>query len=194
MPWEKSFDLDEATDKAITVFWKKGYEGTSMADLIEGMGINKGSLYNAFGSKKALFDRALLRYDTLNRSAILAQLAKLDDPVGAIEQLFDGLIAETEADKQQKGCLLINTALELPNHTQDVQVMVTGALGEFEDFFRQLIVKGKETGQIPETVNADETAKALLSLVVALRVLARGTYDANALKALKAGALRLVSQ
>ncbi len=62
MPWEKTFDIDEATDKAIEVFWKKGYEATSMSDLTQAMQINKGSLYNAFGSKKALFDRALARY------------------------------------------------------------------------------------------------------------------------------------
>ena len=74
MPWEKNFDLDKATDKAIQVFWKKGYEGTSMSDLIDAMGINKGSLYNAFGSKDELFNRALLRYDQLNRQEALKQL------------------------------------------------------------------------------------------------------------------------
>lgn len=193
MPWKKSFELDDATDKAIIAFWKKGYEGTTMSDLVEGMGINKGSLYNAFGSKKALFDRALMRYDSLNRRAMITQLSQLGDPIGAIGQLFDGLIAETEADEQKKGCLLVNTALELPNHPDDVKEMVTGALGEFEDFFRQMTVQGKEAGQIPEAVHADETAKALLSLVVALRVLARGTYGAADLKALKASALRLLS-
>lgn len=193
MPWEKSFDLDEATDKAIKVFWKKGYEATSMSDLIEGMGINKGSLYNAFGSKKELFERALLRYDRLNRQAALTQLAELGDPVGAIERLFDGMIAETEADDQHKGCLLVNTAQELPNHPDDVKAMVTRALGELEDFFRQMITQGKEAGQIPDGVDADETAKALLSLVVALRVLARGAYKADDLKALKSSAMRLIS-
>ncbi|MGB1215804.1 MAG: TetR/AcrR family transcriptional regulator, partial [Pikeienuella sp.] len=55
MPWEKSFDLDDATDKAAAVFWAKGYEATSISDLVAAMGINKGSLYNAFGDKRRLF-------------------------------------------------------------------------------------------------------------------------------------------
>jgi TetR/AcrR family transcriptional repressor of nem operon len=74
MPWEETFDIDEATDKATEVFWKKGYEATSMADLIEAMQINKGSQYNAFGSKKEIFDRALVRYDQKNRAAKIAEL------------------------------------------------------------------------------------------------------------------------
>ncbi len=193
MPWEKTFDLNEATDKAITVFAKNGYEGTSLSDLIDAMGINKGSLYNAFGSKRALFNRALLRYDELNRQATLKKLEKLSDPIAALSLLFDGLIAESEKDKQNKGCLLVNTALELPNQDAEVKQMVTKAFREFEEFFKALIIKGQEQGSINTSVNADETAKSLLALVIALRVLARGTYDAGSLEAMKAGALKLVS-
>lgn len=116
MPWEKSFDPEEAVDRAQKVFWAKGYEATSLSDLTDGMGINKGSLYNAFGSKKALFMRALLEYDRDNRQKSLTQLEAIDDPVIAVTTLFDGLIAETMADSEKKGCLLVNTALELPHH------------------------------------------------------------------------------
>ncbi|MEP1205827.1 MAG: TetR/AcrR family transcriptional regulator [Rhizobiaceae bacterium] len=192
MPWEKNFDLDEATDDAIKVFWKKGYEGTSMADLIEGMGINKGSLYNAFGNKKALFDRAFLRYDQLNRQQALKALSELEDPVEAVATLFDGLIAETREDKENKGCLLVNTAVELPNQSDDVKTMVTSALVEFEEFFATTIRKGQKAGLIDSSINPDNTAKSLLALVVGLRVLARGTYDAEALSALKSEAVRLL--
>lgn len=193
MPWEKNFDLDEATDKAINVFWKKGYEGTSMSDLTEGMKINKGSLYNAFGSKKKLFDRAFLRYDRLNRQESIRQLDQVDDPVAAIEILFDGLIEETRNDTEKKGCLLVNTALELPNHSPDIQEMVTSALGDFEAFFVRTIQRGQQSGSIPDSINADEAAKSLLALVVGLRVLARGAFDASSLEALKTEAKRLIS-
>ncbi len=193
MPWEKNFDLDEATDKAINVFWKKGYEATSMADLTAGMNINKGSLYNAFGNKKALFDRAFLRYDRLNRRETLRQLDQMDDPVAAIETLFNGLIEETRNDKEKKGCLLVNTALELPNHSSHVQKMVTAALAEFEAFFARTIKRGQHSGSIPASINPEEAAKSLLALVVGLRVLARGAFDASSLEALKTEAMRLIS-
>lgn len=193
MPWEKNFDLDEATDKAINVFWKKGFEGTSMADLTDGMKINKGSLYNAFGSKKALFDRAFLRYDRLNRQEMIRQLDQMEDPVAAIETLFEGLIEETRNDPENKGCLLINTALELPNHNADVQEMVSAALGEFEAFFARTVRRGQQSGSIPKSINPNEAAKSLLALVVGLRVLARGAFDASGLEALKAEAIRLIT-
>jgi TetR/AcrR family transcriptional repressor of nem operon len=193
MPWEKAFDLDEATDKAIAVFWQKGYEATSISDLVAGMEINKGSLYNAFGSKKALFDRALLRYDQNNRQKFLRELEALEDPRVAIATLFDGLIAETGADIENRGCFLINTALELPNQTADVKNMVTSALYEFEGFFKRMILKGREKGSIPADIDAEAASKSILALVVGLRVLARGTYDAESLRGLKAGAMKLIS-
>lgn len=193
MPWEKTFDLDEATDKAISIFWQKGYEATSISDLVEGMEINKGSLYNAFGSKKALFDRALLRYDQKNRQKFLRELEAMDDPVLAIAALFDGLIAETGSNVENSGCLLVNTAMEYPNQSADVQNMVTGALHEFEGFFKRLILKGQKQGSIQADTDVDAASKSMLALVVGLRVLARGTYDAKALAALKTGALKLIS-
>ena len=194
MPWEKSFNLDDAVDRAQKVFWAKGYEATSLSDLTAGMGITKGSLYNAFGSKKKLFTRALLKYDRENRQNALEHLQALDDPTEAIAKLFDGLIAESIEDTQRKGCLLVNTALELPNHTDDVREMVIAALGDFEAFFKRLIADGQKRGSIPRSINADDTAKSLLSLVVALRVLARGVFDAAGLKAIKNDAMRLISK
>ena len=193
MPWEKSFDLGDAVDRAQKVFWAKGYQATSMSDLTNEMGITKGSLYNAFGSKKELFTRALLKYDRDNRQKAMEQLEALDDPVKAITVMFDGLIAESAADTERKGCLLVNTALELPHHTEDVREMVNSALGDLEGFFKRLIIEGQQRGSIPQSINAKETAKSLLSLVVAIRVLARGVYDADGLKAVKKDALRLIS-
>ena len=194
MPWEKSFDLDAAVDCATEVFWAKGYEPTSISDLVDGMGINKGSLYNAFGSKKDLFKRVFLKYDQDHRRATFAQLEGIDDPKVAIATLFDSLIEDCASDKERKGCLLANTALELPNHSDDVKELVNNAFGEIESFFKRAITKGHKRGTIPQTVKAKDTAKALLSMVVGLRVLSRGVFDAASVKAVKKSALRLVSE
>ncbi len=192
MPWEKTFDIDKATDKATEVFWKKGYEATSMADLIDAMQINKGSLYNAFGSKKALFDRALARYDQQNRAAKIAMLRQWDDPVAAIRALFDGLIDEARGDPRNMGCFIINTAQDLPNQPPEVAETVRQSLGDIESFFHEMIEKGQAKGQIPATVEARTTAQALLSMLVGLRLLARGAAGIPALEAIRDGALRLV--
>jgi len=192
MPWEKSFDSDEILDRAAKVFWAKGYEGASMAELIEATGINKGSVYNAFGTKKNLFTQALLKYDRDQRRAALIELTAMNAPVAAIQALFEGLVAQSLADTERKGCFLVNTALDLPNHDQDTEETVKAALSEFEQFFERQIELGHKTGAIPESVDPKLTAKVLLSLVVGLRVLARGVYDEDSLKALSDQALTLI--
>lgn len=192
MPWEKSFDPDEAIEEATQVFWNKGYEATSISDLTHAMSINKGSLYNAFGSKKKLFIMALLRYDRNNRMTILARLEELNDPVLIVSTLFDGLISESLTDGERKGCLLVNTALELPHHCSEVRDLVILALGDFERFFLRTIIQGQELGQIPKYVNPDKSSKSLLALVVGLRVLSRGIFDESGLTAIKDSALKLM--
>jgi len=192
MPWKKNFDIDEATQKAIEVFWAKGFEATSISDLVDAMEINKGSLYNAFGSKNDLFLTALRRYDCDNRKKTLAHLEAMNAPVEAIRQLFDGLVDKSLADPARKGCLLVNTALELPNHSEDVQGMVTSALDEFEQFFKNSIRLGQRCGDIPRTVDPETAAKALLTLVVGLRVLSRGVFDGVSLGAIRDQAMQIV--
>ena len=193
MPWEKSFNLDNALARATKVFWAKGYAATSMADLVDAMEINKGSLYNAFGSKKALFTRALLQYDRDHRQSMLAQLEALDNPIVAIARLFDALIAESIADTEKKGCLLVNTALELPNQSADVREIIGAVIADFEAFFKRQIKRGQNRGVISKKVKANDTAKSLFSLLIGLRVLARGDFDASGLRAIKRDALRLIS-
>ena len=193
MPWEKEFDVDEAVDRAMKVFWAKGYEATSISDLTTAMGINKGSLYNAFGNKMSLFTRALLKYDTENRRASLKQLDAMDDPIEAVRTLFDSLVAESVADVERKGCLLVNTALDLPNHTEDIREMVTSALQEFEQFFVRVVERAQVRGQAPAHLDPNEVAKSLLTQVVGLRVLARGAFDAESLGAIGSQALEKIA-
>jgi len=192
MPWKKSFNEDHVIEKAMKLFWEKGYKLASIADLITTMGINRGSLYNAFGGKKQLFVIALLKYDEENRRATLAQLEALDDPKQAISLLFDAIIAETVADKDMKGCFLINTASELAIHDKEVKTIVTKGLGEFEAFLRRGIEVAQARDDIASTVDAKATAKVLLALIVSIRVLGRGVYDKTALDTIADQAKQLV--
>ncbi len=194
MPWEKTFDLDEAVDRAMVVFWRKGYDATSMTDLLEAMQINKGSLYNAFGSKKELFKAAFKKFDAELRQKRLQSLEALEAPPKAIAKLFDRLIKESVADSECKGCLLVNTALELPNHDEDVRELVAAALKDFEAFFKKMIIKGQKQGTIPLSVAPAPTAQSLLALVIGLRVMARTAADAKHLRATKSAAMRLISE
>ncbi len=192
MPWEKSFDIDVSIDRAMNVFMVKGYEATSLNDLMSAIGIQKGSFYNAFGSKKKLFCQCLLKYDREQHRATLGELKKIEDPVVAISTLFDKMITQSIADKDHKGCLLINTALDLPNQDADIVKAVKKSLSVIETFFKDQIKLGHQTGSIPKSKDPTVTAKGLMALVAGLRVLSRGAYSHSDLKAIKSQALNLI--
>lgn len=193
MPWETLFDENDVLDKAGKVFWAKGYEGTSMSDLLTAMGVNKGSLYNSFGNKKNLFTKALLQYDQDQRIAMLADLSLLNNPILAVRTLFDIMIRESAADEDHKGCFLVNTALDLPNHDKNIEKIVKNGMKELEAFFVLQMEFGKLNGTIPSDLDVKTTAKGLLALCVGLRVMARGVFDEESLQAIKQQALKLIS-
>ncbi|PWQ97888.1 TetR/AcrR family transcriptional regulator [Leucothrix arctica] len=192
MPWVKTFDTNIAIDRATQVFWAKGYESTSLADLLKATQINKGSFYNAFGSKKSLFTQSLTKYDQENRRVAITQLSALNDPIVAISHFFDMVLDESVNDKDCKGCFLINTALDSPNHDADIQAIVKTGLMELQTFFEEQVSLGISTGVIPSDKNPNAIAKSLVAQLVGLRVLARGVFDVDSLTTIKSQALNLI--
>ncbi len=193
MPWEKSFDVDVALEKAMQVFWRKGFDSVSMANLIEETGINRGSLYNAFGGKQALFVKTLLKYDRENRKATLARFEALDEPCKAICDFFDSIVVNTVADTERKGCFLFNTVLECGSHDAEVNAIVANGLREIEGFFRRSIEVGQARGDIRQDIEPESKAKTMLALALAIRVLGRGAYTEAALHTIATEAKQLIA-
>ena len=191
MPWEKSFDETVVLEKATEVFWKKGYEPASINDLLKGTGLNRGSLYNAFGGKRALFTKALASYDQ-DRRALLASMEALDDPRKAVGAFFDEIVDRTVADQDHKGCFLFNTALEFSCHDEEVKGIVTRGVGEIEAFFKRCIEVGQVRNEISKGLDPLTTARTLMSLLVSIRVLGRGVYAEAALRGIAGEAKKLV--
>jgi len=192
MPWEKSFREEDAIHDAMMLFWKKGYESTSITDLITALGINRGSLYNAFGGKKQLFIKALAKYDKDIRHTSLAKLEALDDPVKAIETLFDNAVSEAITDKQKKGCFLVNTSSDISAHDQEVIEITRRGMHEFVAFFRRCIEVGQARGEIREDLEPQATAKKLLALTSAVRLLGRGIFEESDLRVIADEANRTI--
>ena len=192
MPWEKRFDIDETLDKAMRLFWSRGYEATSMQALVRSMGINRGSLYDTFGDKRQLFLATLRRYDERSRRARLRALEQLHGPTDAIETLFAGWIDTALEDPKRSGCFLTNTALELAVHDREIGDLVARSQKETESFFRRLIEKGQSDGTIPLSIDAPQTARALLAALIGLLVLARSRPDATLLRSISTAALTLL--
>lgn len=183
MPWEKKYDDHEVLERAMMAFWARGYEATSVNDLVATMGLNRGSLYSAFGDKHALFLAALSHYDRTRRADYLNGLAARHRPKAAILAVFHGAAGNRGEGDIPAGCLLVNTALELSPHDPVVRAFVKASLAEVEDFFCQQIEAGREAGEIPDGWEARHCAQALLGLLLGLRVLTRGDIDPEACEA-----------
>ena len=189
MPWTKSFDVDQTLDKAMQLFWARGFEATSIQDLVQGMGINRGSIYCTYGDKRKLFIAALNRYNLKYRKAQLVTLEQDYSPISSIKTLFYEWIERAMSDPDNSGCFLTNTALELAAHDADIGLIVADSQRDIENFFRRLIKKGQQTGEISNTLSATKTAQSLLAVLIGLLVLSRSRPDRKLLKSIADGAI-----
>jgi TetR/AcrR family transcriptional repressor of nem operon len=169
----RAFDEEEVLDRAISCFWRHGLEATSVRDLTEEMGINAPSLYNAFGDKRRLFVLALERYATQTTRARLARLTAEHPPKAAIIEFFDEIIERSVNDPDRRGCLIVNSALEVAPHDPEIRRVINGYLEEIEGFFAGRIAAAQAAGQVPTSLDPGETGRLLKGLLVAIRVLSR---------------------
>lgn len=154
-------------------FWARGYEATSMQDLVDCTGINRGSIYATFGDKHQFFVAALKHYDAKHRHDWAEALARDHGPRDAILKVFDQVGRSVLVDGKRGGCLLINTALELAPHDPEVARIISNALQQMENFFQAMIERGQAAGEISRDVAPERTACGLLALLAGLRVFSR---------------------
>lgn len=192
MARSRVFDEETAVESAMNLFWRKGYEQTSIADLTGAMGINKGSLYHSFGSKHDLFVRVLLRYSIEFMRVTLQRAGQNPDPIAAIDDLFAEMVRNSLTDPDHKGCFLVNTALELQSHTAEVQSMTRKGIAEYEAFFADKLTLAKEQDRLPADYDVAAAASGLMALETGLQVMARGVYEEKNLQAIRQQARRLV--
>lgn len=193
MPWEKSYKETDVLERAMLAFWARGYEATSINDLVEATGINRGSIYAAFDDKHGLFTQALQHYDRVHRQDYLNRLAANHGPKDAILTAFKDAARNTGRGAKPAGCLLVNTALELSPHDPEIRRFVGGSLKAVEDFFCSMVEAGQEDGSIKPALPPRETAQALLGLFLGLRVLTRSSPNRRALDAVAEQAHAMLS-
>ncbi|NEB10303.1 TetR/AcrR family transcriptional regulator [Streptomyces coelicoflavus] len=178
----KQFDPDVAVERAMNVFWRKGYAATTPQDLVDEIGIGKGSLCNTFGSKHALFERALACYRD-SQAAWLEEL--LDHPGSAKDRLrgaLDALVELDLGDPHRRGCMAVNTAAELATSDTGTADTVRKMFARTERAFRAAIEEGQRAGEIAGDRDAAAAAAWLLATVIGMRVLAKTAEDATQLR------------
>ena len=189
----REFDEDRAIDSAVDCFWARGYEATSVRDLAEHMGIGGASLYNAYGGKRALFVAALERYANRSSRERIARLEATGQPKQAIEAFLAEIIDRSLKDRQRKGCLLVNSALDVAPHDAEIGRVVAGYLEEIRTFFERNIEAGRGAGQMPRNIDAASVSAHLLGVLLGIRVLARTRPDRALLESVVRPALDLLA-
>lgn len=191
MPRLKAFDVDGALEKAGETFWTNGFEATSMTELLESMGIQKGSFYATYGSKREAYLRALEQYTRARYEQLVARIDGLG-PVHALRALFEWFTADCTGDAGHRGCMIINCALELAHADDEAQSIVQRNFKSYERLFLNLIAEGQESGDIDASLDAPATAKSMMAIVIGMRVFARSGSPKSTIEALAHQAVALV--
>jgi TetR/AcrR family transcriptional regulator, transcriptional repressor for nem operon len=173
----KEFEPEKALTRAMDLFWRRGYEATSVHDLLEEMGIGRGSMYDTFGDKRALFLAALERFEETRVSRADEILEGSASAVEGIRRLFETTIEGLVSYEPRRGCLLANTAVELAPHDEQIAGSISCYIRRTEDAFERALVRGRATGEIPADKDPKALARFLVSILHGVRVLARAGVD-----------------
>jgi len=192
MARSREFDEERALDAAVDCFWRHGYGSTSVRDLTDAMVIGGPSLYNAYGDKRALFKKSLERYANRSMRTRIARLEARHQPREAIRAFLAEIIDRSVKDPDRRGCLLVNSALDVAPHDARIGRVVAGYLDEIRAFFRRNIVAARKTGQVSRKLDPDETSSHLLGVVLGIRVLARTRAKRRLLEAVAQPALAML--
>ncbi|MGK5550071.1 TetR/AcrR family transcriptional regulator [Actinomadura kijaniata] len=188
----REFDTDAAVEAAMQVFWSRGYEATSIQDLVEATGVGRGSLYAAFGSKDGLYEAALARYAERSVGGAAERLDR-DGPVRAVlRDLLVGMVEETVADPARRGCLITNTAVERLPRDPAAGRVVGGALDRLTDAVTAALRRGRARGELPPDADVAALADFLVTTVQGLRVQGKAGADRRRLTTVVDTALRVL--
>lgn len=173
MPRPREFDRDVVLDRAMRVFWTRGYEAASIQRLVARMGIQRGSLYATFGDKRALFFAALDRYDRVATARLLAALEGPGSGKTAIRNFFRLKVELALQPGRPRGCLVTNSATELASRDRGTATKVGAVLAKLEAGFHRAVVRAQQAGEIDRARNAQALARFLTSSAQGLSVMAK---------------------
>ena len=169
----RSFDTEAAVERAMGVFWSRGYHATALPDLLRATKLSRGSLYAAFGDKHSLFLRALDRYiaDALTRMDV--ELAPHREPVDGLRAYLAGYVDRTSGARGRRGCLLVATAMELAGRDAEVDLRIGSFFKAMESRVAAVLSRAKAQGRLAEGVEPLSAARILVRFVEGLRVVGK---------------------
>jgi TetR/AcrR family transcriptional regulator, transcriptional repressor for nem operon len=182
MAGKKTFLPEKALEKAMNLFWERGYEGTSVEDLVQRTGLGRGSLYDTFGDKHALYLAALDRYCAWNAERMETFGQQSGSIQEVLQNLFQGYLEMLLDDPARRGCFLVNASIELAPSDSEVSQRVQAAHNGMEELFSSLLLKAQMAGELAWTYDAHQFARFFLGTLLSIRVLARAHAERSVLQ------------
>lgn len=192
MPSPKGYKREEVLDRAIELFRRQGYSATSTAELVEGLGLNRKSMYAEFGSKQELFEAALARYSEVNLSRVLAPIEAPDADAQAIREAFLGYASAGETKYRGLGCLMANTAVERAALDPGSAKFVDAYLARLSKGFRNALENALRDGDVSDDADLDDLAAHFVNSVVGISALLRAKATSKQMYAAGRGATSML--
>jgi TetR/AcrR family transcriptional regulator, transcriptional repressor for nem operon len=186
----KQFDPDLLLERAMGVFWRNGYQGTSIQDLVEATGVNRGSLYATYGDKCGLFLAVLGHYGKRIGRPTMATLSDAD-PRRAIEGMFESIISRIRDPQYPRGCLLTNTSLECPAAGEEIGRSIADFLGQQETEIYQVLKRAQSDGVLDPHEDARALARFFVGVAQGLNVVNKASPDPAIVKDIVKVAMRV---
>lgn len=152
----EDFDREIVLAKARDLFWQKGYNGTSMSNLVEVTGLNRSSIYNSFGNKKAIYKTLLIQYQEENEKLYTNALVRASNPLEGIRFVFENFIEEIVKDSQGRGCFSINCKVELSREDESIRDYLEKMQEHRIEFFKGLVQEGQDVHLINTKQSASQ--------------------------------------
>ena len=178
----REFDLDQTIERAMQVFWTRGYQGTSLPDLMGATKLSRGSLYAAFGDKHGLFLLALDRYIAQALERLDDELASGQKALVGLKACMDGYVARTEGAGGKRGCLVVATAMELAAKDQEVARRIACFFGAMEARLVKALKRAQEEGDLDQSVSPAAAAHVIVCFLEGLRVVRKIGFESNRAK------------
>lgn len=164
----RTFDPDLVLENAMQLFWGKGYEATSLQDLLEATGLSKSSLYESFGNKQSLFEAAFTRYFETRAKQMRERLEQADSPLGFVRECLLSVFEDAQRDTP-RGCMLVNVANEFSTRDPAVQRLIELATRRFHELFERAFALAQARGELADTRTPSELARYLHCVMTGLR-------------------------
>nr|WP_202459158.1 TetR/AcrR family transcriptional regulator [Streptomyces sp. SID5464] len=178
---------------ALELFWRRGYEATSMSDLVEHLGIGRASLYATFGNKHELYLKALDRYQQTCDPQLLRELSRPGPALPAVRAVVRRFAAESAADERRlAGCFVVNTATELAPHDTAACRRVEHSWDQLETLLHSALLRAQAQGELDQGRDPRTLARMLLVLMQGLRVVGKASADPARVRDAAEGALALL--